>query len=367
MDAKNKKKGQPIGLALTDKVLTMSLADHAKVLFYKLNSEIGSNIMVSGERTRLDLLKAAEMIKKEFKISKERIISVTEYNITKGIEMQRSTMLLIENNLIVDIDFTFQYMLTIHQCSTTNQKKVEKIRKLCGLCKSPPPPKFVHLLVDNGGKLSLRPFELEIVDDPDFLLNYHEDFTEVDRIIRQKLTETTKGVCLLHGVPGSGKSTYLKYLAAVINKRIIYIPSNVAHILASPDFLRFMTDYTNSIIILEDAEDLISERGSGGGYSISSLLNLSDGIVGDCLKMQLICTFNCPIDKIDKALLRKGRLLARYEFEPLEVERAQQLADKLGIITKITEKMTLANIYNMADKDFGIGESRPIGFKIEKE
>jgi len=53
---------------------------------------------------------------------------------------------------------------------------------------------------------------------------------------------------------------------------------------------------------------------------MANLLNLSDGLLSDCLHMQLISTFNTDIARLDKALLRKGRVIARYEFKPLTVE-----------------------------------------------
>jgi len=57
------------------------------------------------------------------------------------------------------------------------------------------------------------------------------------------------------------------------------------------------------------------------------LLNISDGLLYDCLNIQIICSFNIDIIKVDSALLRKGRLIAKYEFKELEVAKAQALSD----------------------------------------
>ena len=65
------------------------------------------------------------------------------------------------------------------------------------------------------------------------------------------------------------------------------------------------------------------------------------------MHQQIIATFNCDLTKIDPALLRKGRLIANYEFNKLDVESSKILSDKLGFGTdKISEPMTLAEIYN---------------------
>jgi ATP-dependent 26S proteasome regulatory subunit len=107
-----------------------------------------------------------------------------------------------------------------------------------------------------------------------------------------------------------------------------------------------MRNYPNSILVIEDAENIISARETTGSSAVADLLNITDGLLGDCLRVQIICTFNTDIRKIDQALLRNGRLIASYEFKELSVEKAQQLSIMLGQEKQITEPMTLSNIYN---------------------
>jgi ATP-dependent 26S proteasome regulatory subunit len=97
------------------------------------------------------------------------------------------------------------------------------------------------------------------------------------------------------------------------------------------------------------------------------LLNISDGLLADSLNVQIICSFNTDISKIDGALMRKGRLIAKYEFKELEIEKAQKLSNKLGFKTQLTEPMSLTAIYNQEDKDFQEAQKgRPIGFQTKK-
>lgn len=78
----------------------------------------------------------------------------------------------------------------------------------------------------------------------------------------------------------------------------------------------------------------------------------SDGLLGDAMHQQIIATFNCDLTTIDPALLRKGRLIANYEFNKLDLESSKTLSDKLGFGTEtITEPMTLAEIYNQGEKE----------------
>ena len=84
--------------------------------------------------------------------------------------------------------------------------------------------------------------------------------------------------------------------------------------------------------------------------NLSNILNITDGIVGDLVKAKFICTFNCDLSEIDSALLRKGRLLQKYEFKPLTGETLEGLAKELGLPGDHPKEMTLADIYGYADQ-----------------
>jgi SpoVK/Ycf46/Vps4 family AAA+-type ATPase len=109
--------------------------------------------------------------------------------------------------------------------------------------------------------------------------------------------------------------------------------------------------HPNSILIIEDAENIIHDRTEAAlvpRQAVSNLLNLSDGLLGDAMHQQIICTFNCDVQTIDPALLREGRLVIKYRFDKLSVEDARRLCVKLGIPGNdedIQEPMSLAEIY----------------------
>jgi C-terminal processing protease CtpA/Prc len=55
---------------------------------------------------------------------------------------------------------------------------------------------------------------------------------------------------------------------------------------------------------------------------------------------------------VDSALMRKGRLIGKYEFGKLSVEKAQRLSQHLGYNRTITRPMTVAEISNQHEKEF---------------
>jgi hypothetical protein len=122
--------------------------------------------------------------------------------------------------------------------------------------------------------------------------------------------------------------------------------------ITDPGLMNVMIDNPNSVFVIEDAENIIIDRNQNGSSSVSALLNLADGLLSDCLNIQIICSFNTDLSRVDSALMRKGRLIAKYEFKELETQKAQALSDKLGFDTQITEPMTLASVYNQNDAEF---------------
>lgn len=198
--------------------------------------------------------------------------------------------------------------------------------------------------------------------DLDIKLNYNDDFVEISEKIIENLNEVNRsGLYLLHGHHGTGKTTFIRHLIRKIDKRVIFISPNMADQISSPDMIPFLMKYPNSVIIIEDSENIIKSRTGGGNQSVSNLLNISDGILGDCLKFQIICTFNTNKEEIDKALTRKGRLIQSYEFKPLETEKTNKLLGELGY-PESNKPMVLSDIYNNDDNNFS-DQGSNIGFK----
>ncbi|OJJ19195.1 ATPase [marine bacterium AO1-C] len=211
-------------------------------------------------------------------------------------------------------------------------------------------------------------FDTEEVKTESFKLDigkmYNDDFAAVNESIVQALGTDRAGLILLHGTPGTGKTSYIKSLITQFSeKNFIFIQNEFINELLLPDFISFLLRHKNAILIIEDAEKVITSRDYVNANSVvSTILQLTDGLFSDYLNIKIICTFNTSIDKIDKALLRKGRMIAYYEFKPLVAQKTETLLNQLGVDNKASE-MTLAEIFNHEETGYeSVNERKKVGF-----
>lgn len=222
----------------------------------------------------------------------------------------------------------------------------------------------VHLLCNLDGMLHLQRFDVRTPPgEMDLDLNYGSEAAAKFEKVSEALEANRKGLVLLSGDPGTGKSTFIKYLTKQTSRKVIYLASGAADHLTNPDFMTFVMRHRNCVLLLEDAEKVLRSRDEQDNPAISNILNITDGILGDCLNIMVIATFNIDREKIDSALVRKGRLILEHHFGPLPQESADRLLEKIGSENRASGPMTLAEIYN-PDENYHEEpeEKRKVGF-----
>jgi len=314
------------------------------------------------EVNRINLDKAIEYIYKTYQAQIKDCYFKRNFNSRKNKYFYEEYFILLEDDTLI----TFN---NGHCCRVLHHDKdVKRFEKIISEVKKfkyrdDNSKREISLITSGEYGLDLTSLEIKKTN-LDLSLNYNDDFISVHEVILSRLNKRNdKGVILLYGPPGTGKTTYLRYLIAKIRKKVLFIPPDIAANIANPDFINVLINNPNSILVIEDAENIIIDRKQAERSVVSVLLNLSDGLLSDCLNVQIICTFNTELSSVDTALLRKGRLIAKYEFQKLKKEKAQILSDKLGYKTMITEDMSLSDIYNQNEIDFVPKEpKKAIGF-----
>jgi len=226
----------------------------------------------------------------------------------------------------------------------------------------------IFMVNQDYGNFNFSKFNINLPETFDIGLNYGKNFESVSEKMIKSLNENSSGLYMLHGRPGTGKTTYIRYLASVLKKDVIFFPTSFVDEITNPSILSLLKKKQDCVMILEDAEKALTKRSLSDQPSlVSTLLNMTDGILGDILKLNVIVTYNCDRQDIDEALLRKGRLKAEYSFQGLKQDEAKKLIKKLDIDIKPEDNMTLADIYYAKSDEELIGniktlEKPKIGF-----
>jgi ATPase family associated with various cellular activities (AAA) len=195
--------------------------------------------------------------------------------------------------------------------------------------------------------------------------NYNDGFSTMSEKIIEGLNSKNKtNLVILSGETGTGKTSYIRYLTSKLKKNIIFISPDMVDEITDPAFIPFLMKNNDSVLIIEDAEPALEKRNQGGRSSaVSNVLNLTDGLLSDCLKISIVATFNTGTKNIDEALTRKGRLLMNYKFERLCAEKSKALLKKLGHEeVGVNEPMTLADIYFYGTDNNSQENNEIIGF-----
>jgi hypothetical protein len=283
------------------------------------------------------------------------------YNRRKERTENNRTVIVFKRGLLVEVDSSY---VEIYYAKNDQAFANAMIVSLSSFVVQKEEDFEINIITQGQRGLELKAIEIQPTQ-LDVDLYYNDDFREVDALLRQRLGSTgDKGIVLFHGLPGTGKTTYIRYLIGSLRKKVLFVSPSVAGSLMNPEFIELLIDYPNSVLVIEDAENIIRDRRYNSESSVSNLLNLSDGLLSDFLNVQIVCTFNSALSVVDEALLRKGRLIARYEFGKLETEKARRLRSHLGLEGKVEGPMTLAEITHPGKEPEEPRKVNGIGFQV---
>ncbi|EIP98902.1 AAA+ family ATPase [Opitutaceae bacterium TAV1] len=214
----------------------------------------------------------------------------------------------------------------------------------------------------------------QIVPRHDAHLYYGDTITDwIDGWI-EKLNDRRYGLSILSGDPGTGKTSLLRSLAAWLatTHLFYFIPASRFSGVDSGELASFWSGENRrsslrKVLVLEDAESILLRRSGDNREHVATLPNLTDGILGDALGLQVVCTLNSDLTDLDPALLRPGRLMTHREFTRLDLYAARRLAAHLGVSppaggSEEPGTFTLAELFNPSPAPPPASHRRITGF-----
>jgi hypothetical protein len=194
----------------------------------------------------------------------------------------------------------------------------------------------IHLLVSTHGQYTFR--RTRGIGEPMMAENYTPKVVEGYKhaVAEMGLSSPSGRLVLLIGPAGTGKSFVVRALVHELRKTcsFVLVPPHLLAELSTPAFLPALFAHAEEVdlpivVVLEDADECLVRRERDNIAALSTLLNLSDGILGAALDLRIVATTNARNLELDPAILRSGRLLEHIAVGPLPAAQCKAVFTRL--------------------------------------
>jgi len=184
------------------------------------------------------------------------------------------------------------------------------------------------IIDDSGSSFILNPLSINFPkwDDLDI---YPKKVKKKTKNLSKSINNKTKGLHILSGHRGSGKTYLLKTLLSKVSKRVIYIPLSIFDlVLSNPKFIDFLKLYEDSLIVIDDCENYFNKAHQRSNLYVSNLLQILESI--EEVNIHILLSINLPNTSIDENLLLSKSCLTNIDLKVIKGDEKEELSHKMG-------------------------------------
>lgn len=233
------------------------------------------------------------------------------------------------------IFFAYRVIAVDHRTHVLLIGDIESGKKIIGLLREMEESygiiKIKRLFAQPNRRLDMTSIAIKQSEvDDDIYRTLYPTFEKTPREFLDGYMASDSPIVFLMGSPGTGKTSYLKYLLAESPKDEPKFLIDSSAVLNSPELFNYLRDTPGGgILVIEDADNFLGKR-EGGNTQMTELLNMTSGLGQASLK--IVITTNLPqLSSVDEALLRNGRTYAIMEFKPYTSDEAVAVREVLGL------------------------------------
>ena len=201
------------------------------------------------------------------------------------------------------------------------------------------------------------PVPLGIAGVPFVPENYAPDVScRFESVSKELASDAPTGrLAILTGPTGSGKTFFVRSLMMQCpGAQYLYIPPEMIAEITGPEMVGVLISNMRArkiktILVIEDADAALLQRGKSNKTNISILLNLTSGVIGELLDVRVVATSNVDYVEIDDALKRPGRMIGdNIHIGTLPMKQCQEIYEREGGKGTYSGPPYLAHIYSAA-------------------
>jgi hypothetical protein len=171
----------------------------------------------------------------------------------------------------------------------------------------------------------------------DIKLNKWETISEIyskrvkkkSKKIYKNINDKPRGLHVLSGERGSGKTNLIKTLIPRIEKRVVYLPLTLfdSSILNS-NFIDYLKGNQDCVLFIDDCENYFNKIHQKSNLYVSNVLQILESI--EEINIHIILSLNLDVNSVDENLLLSKSCLTNVNLDKIEGEESKKLSKIMG-------------------------------------